>query len=128
MAHILLLETDRQLAKNTRDYFGRAGHKLAFFADPQTAVMSADTNRPDVIILDLFLASRSGIEFLYELRSYPEWQAIPVIITGHLAGGELNSYQDSFKELSVAHYLPKQTSSLKELLAEVEKSLQPTTV
>lgn len=127
MAKILLLETDRQLAKNVKDYFVRAGHQLSYYSDPQTAVMAADTSRPDVIILDLFLASRSGIEFLYELRSYPEWQPIPVIITGRLAASELDVFKDSFKELNIARYITKQ-ASLKDLLAAAEATLQPVTV
>ena len=127
MAKILLLETDRQLAKNVKDYFARAGHQLSYYSDPQTAVMAADTSRPDVIILDLFLASRSGIEFLYELRSYPEWQPIPVIITGRLAASELDVFKDSFKELNIARYITKQ-ASLKDLLAAAEATLQPVTV
>jgi DNA-binding response OmpR family regulator len=125
MAHILLLETDRQLAKNTQDYFNRAGHQLDFYGDPQSAVLGADASRPDVVILDLFLASRSGIEFLYELRSYPEWQGIPVIITGSPAQNELGAFKDAFQELGVIKYLPKQSSSMGQLLAEAEKTLQP---
>jgi DNA-binding response OmpR family regulator len=125
MAVILLLETDRQLAKNMQAYFSRAGHQLSYYADPQAAVMGADTSRPDIVILDLFLASRSGIEFLYELRSYPEWQTIPVIITGRLPADELGAYQESFKELGVSKYLPKQTTSLDQFLAEAERTLQP---
>lgn len=125
MANILLLQTDRQLSKNIQKYFGRAGHQLSYYSDPQTAVMAADNRRPDIIILDLFLASRSGIEFLYELRSYPEWQTIPVIITGRLPAGELEAFGGSFKELRVAKYISKQASSLRELLAEAENQLQP---
>ena len=127
MAKILLLETDRQLSRTAKAFFGRAGHQLEFYSDPQSAVAAADTSRPDVIFLDLFLASRSGIEFLYELRSYPEWQNIPVIITGRLAADELSSFATSFRELGVIKYLPKQTSSLSQLLVEAEKALQLTT-
>jgi DNA-binding response OmpR family regulator len=102
MAQILLLETDRQLAKSLKDYFGRAGHSLVCYSDPQQAVVAADRRQPQVIILDLMLAGRSGIEFLYELRSYPE--------------------------LGVSKYLHRQTTSLPQLLAEAQKLLVPAAV
>jgi CheY-like chemotaxis protein len=123
MAGIILLEPDRQLAQNIQRYFHRAGHQLRFFADPQQAVMSADSGRPDAIILNLFLATRSGIEFLYELRSYPEWSDIPIIATGSLSAGELKDYGAALEELRVTAYLPKQTSRLSDLLSAVQASL-----
>ena len=124
MATIYLLETDRQLGKAAKQYF--AGHDLYYFADPQVAVVSADIHRPDVIIIDLFLAGRSGIEFLYELRSYPDWQNLPVLVTGHLPVEELVHYIDAFTDLRVHKYLPKQSTSLQDLLAEVELALHHT--
>src|SRR5581483_9224645 len=125
MARVLLLETDRQLAKITRDFFTRAGHELVFYSDPQAAVLAADNNPPDVVITDLFLANHSGVEFLYELRSYPEWQKIPVIISGRLPAAELNDFKKSLKQLGVATYVPKQTSTLQDLLAAAEAALTP---
>jgi CheY-like chemotaxis protein len=89
------------------------------------AVTSADINKPDIVVLDLFLAGRSGIEFLYELRSYPDWQQLPVLITGHLPSNEIAEYADALMELRVHKYLPKHTTSLQDLLVEVEQALQP---
>jgi DNA-binding response OmpR family regulator len=123
MAKIFLLETDRQLGRAAKQYF-KDTHELYHFSDPQMAVTSADINRPDIVILDLFLAGRSGVEFLYELRSYPDWQHLPVLIVGHLPSNELAEYADALMELKVHKYLPKHTTSLKELLNEVESALQ----
>jgi CheY-like chemotaxis protein len=124
MATIFLLETDRQLGKAAQEYF--AGHDLYYFADPQSAVTAADINKPDVVVLDLFLAGRSGIEFLYELRSYPDWQLLPVIATGHVSASEIEEFQESLNELRVHKYLPKHTTPLADLLAEVELALHYT--
>ena len=80
MAKILLLEPDSVLAGNIERYFANAKHTVSVHSDPQQAVTSADSRAPDLIIAELQLAGRSGVEFLYEFRSYPEWQNIPVII------------------------------------------------
>src|SRR5437868_2205469 len=125
MATILLLETDRQLAQNLKGYFGQAGHELLAYSDPQQAVIAADKNHPDIVILDLILASRSGIEFLYELRSYPDWHNIPVIVTGKLTADELEAFSAAFQELGVSKYLHRQTAALADFLTETESLLQP---
>jgi DNA-binding response OmpR family regulator len=126
MANIFLLETDRQLGKAAKEYFSQ--HDLYYFADPQVAVTAADINRPDVVVIDLFLAGRSGIEFLYELRSYPDWQYLPVLVTGHLPVEEIVHYLDAFTELRVHKYLPKQSTTLEDLLGEVELALHHTPI
>jgi DNA-binding response OmpR family regulator len=84
MANILLIETDRLLAKNLSKYLTKFGHEVSWHVEPQAAMDSADQKCPDVIVLDLLLAnSRSGIEFLYEFRSYPEWQHHQSVPSAH---------------------------------------------
>jgi DNA-binding response OmpR family regulator len=125
MSNIILLETDRQLAKYTADYLKQQGHKTEVYSDPQSAISSADKHCPDCVVLSLLLAGRSGIEFLYELRSYPEWQKIPVIVTGKLSAEELNDYTPVFNQLGVTRYLHKSTTSLTDLAVAIQGLLQP---
>ncbi|MGH7156647.1 MAG: response regulator transcription factor [Candidatus Saccharimonadales bacterium] len=124
MAKVLLIETDRQLAKNIQGYLKLAGHSIQIHSDLQTAITSADTQSPDIIVLDLWLAGRSGIEFLYELRSYPDWQNVPVIVTGKLSQDELALYDLAFQQLNVASYLPKH-ATISELASQIGQLLQP---
>jgi DNA-binding response OmpR family regulator len=121
MTKILLLQSDDQLAANTTAYLKRKGFDVSAHKDPQAAVAEADANLPDIVILDLSLAGRTGVEFLYELRSYPDWQAIPAIITGSLTIQHVQPYLDSFNQLDVAVYLPRQTTSLARLAQEVSR-------
>ncbi len=125
MPRILILETDRQLAKNVSDFLRSAGHTVDIYSDPQSAISAADAHCPDVVILDLLLAGRSGIEFLYELRSYPEWQRLPVIITSKLSDAELESYRPALRQLNVSRFLHKPTAQLQELAAAIQQSLRP---
>ena len=124
MATIFLLETDRQLSQAAKQYF--TGHDVFYFADPQAAVTAADIHKPDVVVVDLFLAGRSGIEFLYEFRSYPDWQDLPVLVTGHLPQDGLDEYKHALNQLRVHKYLPKYTTNLQDLLGEVELALHYT--
>jgi len=61
MARILFIEPDRLLGANARKIFKRAGHDVNWQVDPQAAIDSADATPPDVIVLDLLLAGRSGV-------------------------------------------------------------------
>lgn len=126
MARILLLEADRQLASHTAVILRRQGYEVAHFCDPQSAISSADTEPPNLVILNLALAGRSGIEFLYELRSYPDWQSVPAIVTGRLSPEEKTAYSRAFDQLNVSSFVPTGIASLKLLANAAAELLQPT--
>jgi CheY-like chemotaxis protein len=125
MAKILLLEADRMLANNFSRYLKGLGHKVTWELEPQEAIYSVDKNQLDAIIIDLLLAGRSGIEFLYEFRSYPEWQKLPVIIFSNIAAAEINDCLKAFEHLNIAAYHYKPTTSLAQLGKTLERTLQP---
>ena len=126
MARILFIEPDRLLGANAKKVFKRAGHDVNWYVDPQAAINSADTARPDVIILDLLLAGRSGVEFLYEFRSYPEWSRLPVIIYSDISPEEFKGANVGFTQLNIAAYHYKPTTSITELCNSIEKVAQLT--
>jgi DNA-binding response OmpR family regulator len=125
MANVLLLEPDNLLAGSIKRYFARAKHRVFIHSDPQAAIIQADKHLPDVVITELQLAGRSGIEFLYEFRSYPDWQNIPVIVLSGLHQEHLQAYSEAFKELNVCAALYKPLTGLKQLLDAAEHSRQP---
>ncbi len=86
--------------------------------------MAADKTKPDLVILELQLIEHSGIEFLYEFRSYPEWQAIPVLVLSQVPPSEFAaSRQLMTDDLGVRTYLYKPRTSLRQLLANVSEQL-----
>src|SRR5665213_4365074 len=108
MAQILLVEPDRLLAETYSQALTGAGHKVMIAPGAQAAISAADTARPDLVILELQLIEHSGVEFLYEFRSYPEWQNIPVIIQTVVPPGEFaDNWQLLKRELGVKAYLYK---------------------
>jgi CheY-like chemotaxis protein len=125
VANVLLMETDHILAKNLSKYLSSLGHEVSWHVEPQSAIDQADKKRPDVIILDLMLANhRSGIEFLYEFRSYPEWQNLPVVIFSHVAAEDFKGCLDSLKQLNVAAFRYKPTTSLSDLAQSIDQALK----
>src|SRR5689334_12321215 len=118
MSQILLIEPDRVLAETYRQALLAGGHRVVCCASAQAGIISADQYLPDLIILELQLIEHSGIEFLYELRSYPDWQDIPVIVQTHVPPAEFSANRQLLRgQLGVRSYLYKPQTTLRELLA-----------
>lgn len=122
---ILLVESDKLLAENLSAALKTSGHKTLWHVDLQTALEVLDDDKPDAIILDLALANRSGAEFLYEVRSYPEWQRLPIFVWSDLTEAEARPLFASFKDLGVISYHHKSGTRLKKLLKNLEAQAAP---
>ena len=117
---ILLIEPDRLLATTYQSSLEKGGFEVNLVAAAQAAIMAADKFTPDIVILELQLIEHSGIEFLYEFRSYPEWQDIPVIVHTQVPPGEFSdSWQLLKNQLGVEVYLYKPYTSIANLLKQV---------
>jgi DNA-binding response OmpR family regulator len=122
MSRILLVEPDAVLANTYRKALEENGHQVTTAHSAQSAIVGADKHTPDLVILELQLSGHSGIEFLYEFRSYQDWQAVPVLIQTQVPPSEFNSnWQILRNELGVANYLYKPHTSLKHLTNSVNE-------
>jgi DNA-binding response OmpR family regulator len=122
MSQILIIEPDHILASVYKSYLEKAGNSVDIANNAQTAIMIADTRKPDAVILELQLIEHSGIEFLYEFRSYQEWQAIPSIIHTHIPPNEFGgSWKILKQELNVVAYMYKPHTTLKALSDKVKE-------
>lgn len=118
---ILLLEPDKVLADTYRQALLSAGHKVIMCATAQAAVLAADDFTPDLVVMELQLTGHSGIEFLYEFRSYQDWLGIPVLIMTNVPAGEFDGSWDLLqRQLGIAAYHYKPLTSLRTLLRSVE--------
>jgi DNA-binding response OmpR family regulator len=122
MARILLIEPNRNLAKQYWTVLEQAGHEVIICLNGQMAIGAADEQTPDIIILELQLKKHNGIEFLYEFRSYPEWQSVPVIVHSMVPQENLQGAA-ALPLLKLVNYLYKPASSLKKLVQAVDEAL-----
>lgn len=117
---ILLVEPDRILADTYRQALTGDGHKVVMCAGAQAAIFAADELQPDLVILELQLTGHSGIEFLYEFRSYDDWTAVPVIAHTNVPAGEFGGSWELLRDqLGVSGYHYKPLTSLRTLLRSV---------
>ncbi len=122
-SRLLLIEPDRVLAATYKRALTADREYMVMKANgAQAAVRLADIKTPDLVILELQLIAHSGIEFLYEFRSYSEWQNIPVIVHSMVPFAEFrHSWELMTHELGVVSYLYKPDTSLAHLVEAVRE-------
>ena len=124
MGHIIVLEPDVRLARTYGGLFATRAHSVEACTTAQDAIIAADEQKPDLVVLELQLVAHSGIEFLYEFRSYADWRLIPAVVLSTVPPDELAKSQTLLRRLGVVSYLYKPRTSLQTLLLTAEDALQ----
>ncbi|MEJ2042284.1 MAG: response regulator [Reinekea sp.] len=78
MSHILIVEDERHLAELERDYLVAAGHEVTLIHHGQEAMEWLEIHQTDLVILDLMLPGRDGLDICRTLR---QSSMVPVIMT-----------------------------------------------
>ena len=120
---VLIIEPDQILARQYQKAFTQAGVEALVCNDAQTAVMTVDEAKPDVIVLELQLAGHSGVEFLHEFRSYEDWTDIPIVIHSSVPEYAVGSDSKVWKQLGVIRYFYKPKTSLQQLVGAVKSAI-----
>lgn len=123
MAQILIVEPDAQLAQIYKKSLELNGHNVRTCTSAEAAIESIDTAKPDLIIAELELATHNGVELLYELRSYGDWQAIPVIVLTNQPFADNSRSLKAWQQLKVAGHFYKPHISLRRLSEIVSSHL-----
>jgi DNA-binding response OmpR family regulator len=124
MASVLIIEPDRLLGQTYREYLAHNGHKPRVCTGAQQAVEIIDEKVPDIIVLELQLSDHGGIEFLYELRSYTEWQHIPIIVHSLVPHNLFSDNTLQMKNMGVTHFLYKPSTNLMVLNRAINEALE----
>lgn len=123
---ILLIEPDKVLAENYLYVLKRAGHSVNWQRSAQSAINDADNETPDLVVVELQAPSHNGIEFLYEFRSYAEWQDIPAVVLSLVPEEKVvGPDNDLLERLGVKAYLYKPQTKLEQLVAAVNRVIEP---
>jgi two-component system, OmpR family, response regulator BaeR len=77
-AHILIVEDEERLARLIADYLRAAGHRVQHLAEGTGVVDWVRRERPDLILLDLMLPGKDGLDICREIRAE---SPVPIIMT-----------------------------------------------
>ena len=78
--HVMLIEDEANIAEAIRFILSRDGWKVSVETDGLQAMVAVAQGQPDLLILDLMLPGKSGLEILTELRADPGTAALPVLM------------------------------------------------
>ena len=109
---VLLVDDDEKLLKLLREYLEDYGYKVHTLGNGSTVVQTLREETPDIVILDIMLPKKDGLEVLREIRK--EF-SLPVIML--TAKGE-DADRIVGLELGADDYLPKPFNP-RELLARM---------
>lgn len=123
--NILIIEPDVVLARTYREALKNKG-QVAVTHTAQAAIHACDQSAPDLILLELQMPGHNGVEFLYELRSYPEWQNVPIVLHSIVPLGHIGMSAEMLRTLGIVNHLYKPTTSLTQLNREVTEALAVT--
>ena len=117
---ILIVEDDELLRDAFKLLLEDAGYQVLEAGTAATALDLAQERRPDLLVLDLGLPDRPGLEVVRALRSDPEFLDIRVVaLTGRVGEGE----KRACLEAGCDRYLAKPVSPV-ELLRELPELLR----
>jgi two-component system response regulator BaeR len=77
MSRVLIVEDEPKLASLVADYLKAAGYEAHCIENGLEAVPWVKSNAPDLMVLDLMLPGRSGLEICKEVRSFSD---LPIIM------------------------------------------------
>ena len=92
---ILVVDDEPKIIKLARDYLAKSGYHVLSAGDGDTALAIARRDRPDLVVLDLNLPGRDGLDVCRQLRTISD---VPIIMltarveeTDRLIGLELGA-------------------------------------
>src|SRR3989338_2226731 len=118
---IFLIEDEKSLSETLSRFLRDKGYSVETAYSGVEAAEKLPLVKPDIILLDIVLPEKSGIDFLKEAQKEgSEYAQIPVIVLTNLQGNE-----ESFQKLGlrIALYLIKANTSLEDLHKKIKETL-----
>ncbi len=120
MAHILVIDDEQGMREAIQKILERAGHRVSIASNGREGLARVANAPPDVVITDVFMPEKDGIETTIALsRSHPDVKIIAVS-----GGGRRSNFDflDTARRLG-AHASLQKPVRMSELLALVNRLL-----
>jgi len=118
MARVLIIEDCYEIRMMMRSFLIRKGHKIMDAKDGEKAFEHINTERPDVIVTDMKMPGKDGLDTIRELRK--NGMDIPIIVA---TGYDEPFSEKEAQELGISRILTKPVSDTK-LIEAVEDALK----
>ena len=118
---ILVVEDQEDNRRIMRDLLMSAGYDVIEAADGEAGVRLAETERPDLILMDIQLPVLDGHEATRRIKQSPELSAIPVIVVTSyaLSGDDVKALEAGSDSYVAKPFSPRQLlAKIREFLPE----------
>ena len=115
---IALIEDDEILSKFLFEELKAAGFDIQLFGDGEAGLAGVRNIKPDLVLLDLVIPKKTGMEVLQELKADTMTQAIPVIVI------TMNSDDETLKKalgLGANDYFIKSQHPIAEIVEKIKQ-------
>jgi two-component system KDP operon response regulator KdpE len=114
---VVLIEDEKQIRRFVRQALEAEGLQVHEAGDVEQGLVEAATRQPDLVILDLGLPGRDGLEFIRDFRT---WSEMPIVV---LSARSEESAKIAALDAGADDYLTK-PFGVGELLARVRANLR----
>jgi two-component system cell cycle response regulator DivK len=116
MKRILVVEDQEDNRQILRDLLTSGGFDMIEAGNGADAITAAETNRPDLILMDIQLPILDGYEATRRIKANPVLKSIPIIVVTSYA---LSGDEDKARRAGCDDYVAKPFSP-RELLAKIK--------
>ena len=99
------------------------GYETDIAANGEDAILKLRANQPDLVLLDHMMPKVDGLTFLAQIRRFPKWKQLPVIM---MTGMKDKSHQMKAAALGVNEYFVKAEVSTPDLIGHVQRLVPAT--
>jgi CheY-like chemotaxis protein len=119
LATVLICDDEPALRELIRISLNDGPYRFVEAHDGESSLEIARRERPDVVILDMMMPRRSGLEVLRTLRQEEELAEIPVIVLTAQPAAREQALREGAEVVMVKPFEPQQiTAAVEEVLAE----------
>jgi CheY-like chemotaxis protein len=86
---ILVVEDDADSRDFLVTLLRLEGYSVSIAGDGLEAIKQVETDRPDLILSDIAMPNLDGIDMVKQLRSSPDYKAIPIVMLSAFGSGNL---------------------------------------
>ena len=117
---VLIVDDDMTLRELYEERIKTEGYTIISAADGEEAIAKANSEKPDIILLDIMMPKINGIDVMKMLREKDETKAIPIIILTALIQ-EIDKIKDMMQPSD--GYLVKSEIMPKDVVEKIKDSL-----
>jgi PAS domain S-box-containing protein len=118
--HVLVVDDDPHIADMLRQFLPELEFKLDSALDGVAGLQAVETDRPDIILLDLLMPRLDGFGVIENLRANPQTRDLPIIV---ISAKDLTEVESARLKETVTFIMKKQGFQGEKLVQEINNTL-----